>query len=167
MYGSLKNKSDKSQPVSSKENTPKGRILCLDIGDKRIGMAVSDLLYITAQGLPTLSRKGKKQDIKSICEIIAKWDIERILYGLPKNMDGSLGPQAEKTKCFIQKLREGIHCEFLAWDERLTTLHAHKTLKEAGLSRKKRAMKVDEISAILILQNYLDLNKRLLKNKEG
>ena len=134
----------------------KGRLLALDIGDKRIGMAMSDPLGITAQGLPTLLRQGKKHDTKIILDIILKYGVKGIIYGLPKNMDGSLGSQAEKTETFIKYLKSRTNCPFMPWDERLTSLSAHTTLKESGMSRKKRSGKVDMLSAILILQNYLD-----------
>ena len=146
--------------VSPKDRSEKGRILSLDIGDKRIGMAVSDPLGMTAQGLPTLTRKGTKQAIKAIMEIIMKYEINKVVYGLPKNMDGSLGSQAEKTEGFIQKLNAFTDCPCIPWDERLTSLHAHKTLKGARMSRKKRSTNVDRLSAVLILQNYLDLLHR-------
>ena len=134
----------------------KGRLLALDIGDKRIGMAMSDPLRITAQGLPTLYRRGKKYDTNVILGIVLKYGVTGIIYGLPKNMDGTLGCQAEKTEVFIRYLKSRIDCPFLPWDERLTSRSAHIALKESGMSRKKRSKKVDMLSAILILQNYLD-----------
>jgi putative Holliday junction resolvase len=134
----------------------KGRFLALDIGDKRIGMAMSDPLGITAQGLPTLLRQGKKHDTNIILDIILKYDVICIIYGLPKNMDGTLGCQAEKTETFIKHLKSKTDCNFIPWDERLTSRSAHIALKESGMSRKKRSGKVDMLSAILILQNYLD-----------
>ena len=134
----------------------KGRLLALDIGDKRIGIAISDPLRITAQGLPTLSRRSKKHDTNRILDIVLKNDVVSIIYGLPKNMDGTLGYQAEKTETFIKYLKSRIDCTFIPWDERLTSFSAHIALKESGMSRKKRSEKVDMLSAILILQNYLD-----------
>lgn len=120
-------------------------------------MAISDPLWITAQGLPTFERQGYKHDVKRIKELVIRSGVQRILYGLPKNMDGTLGYQAEKTEQFINKLKVQIDCKFIPWDERLTTQYAHQTLKSAGMRRKKRAQKVDMIAAVLILQNYLDL----------
>ncbi|MGA1865224.1 MAG: Holliday junction resolvase RuvX [bacterium] len=134
----------------------KGRLLALDIGDKRIGMAMSDPLGITAQGLPTLLRQGKKHDTNIILDVILKHGVTGVIYGLPKNMDGSLGCQAEKTEAFVKYLRSRTDCPFIPWDERLTSRSAHIALKESGMSRKKRSGKVDMLSAILILQNYLD-----------
>lgn len=152
--------SDSLYSALSKSRFKEGRILCLDIGDKRIGMAVSDPLGITAQGLPTLSRQGIKNDTRIIVETIVQFGIKKVLYGLPKNMNGSYGPQAKKTEDFIRKLRSGTDCPFISWDERLTSAHAQKALMEAGMSRKKRSGKIDRLSAILILQNYLDLCQR-------
>jgi putative Holliday junction resolvase len=138
--------------VQKAMGSKKGRLLALDIGDKRIGMAMSDPLRITAQGLPTLFRRGKKYDVN----VILEYGVTGIIYGLPKNMDGTLGCQAEKTEAFIKYLKSRIECTFIPWDERLTSCSAHIALKESGMSRKKRSKKVDMLSAILILQNYLD-----------
>ncbi|MBN2372903.1 Holliday junction resolvase RuvX [bacterium] len=146
--------------ASPKDRSEEGRILGLDIGDKRIGMAVSDPMGITAQGLPTLVRNGAKQAVRDLMGIIMKYDIKKIVYGIPKNMDGSLGPQAGKTEEFIRKLKSRTDCPFIPCDERLTSMHAHKALMEAGMSRKKRSANVDRVSAVLILQNYLDLLNR-------
>jgi putative Holliday junction resolvase len=147
-----------SQSFASKNNkgSLKGRLLALDIGDKRIGMAVSDPLMVTAQGLPTLLRQGKKYDIHFIVDIISQYDVTKVIYGLPKNMNGSLGSQAKKIEDFITHLKLKTNCLFFPSDERLTTQYADQTLKQSGMSRKKRAGKVDMVSAVLILQNFLD-----------
>ena len=102
-------------------------------------------------------RKGKRHDINYIIDIINQYDVSKVVYGLPKNMNGSLGSQAEKTESFIKHLKSRIDCLFIAWDERLSTRSAHNALMESGMSRKKRSQKVDMLSAVLILQNYLDL----------
>ena len=110
---------DSDSPPSSPcdHGSEKGRFLALDIGDKRIGMAISDPLCITAQGLPTISRRGKKHDLNIMVRVIEKYGVIRIIYGLPKNMDGTLGSQAQKTKNFISKLRSRIQCRFFPWVE--------------------------------------------------
>ncbi len=149
---------------SLEDKSKKGRILSLDIGDKRIGMAVSDPFGIIAQGIPTLSRKGIKHDVKYITQVIVQWGIDKVIYGLPRNMNGTLGPQADKTEQFIEKLKFHSDCPFITWDERLTSEYANKILKEAGLSRKKRAKKVDSLAAVLILQSYLDQCQRSEQN---
>jgi putative Holliday junction resolvase len=160
MFDLSKYESDSQSFTSKYDESEKGRLLALDIGDKRIGMAISDPLRMTAQGLPTFFRQSKKHDINFIRDIIERYGVTGIVYGLPKNMDGSLGNQAEKTEAFIKYLKSRINCPFIPWDERLTSRSAHIALMESGMSRKKRSKKVDMLSAILILQNYLDLSRR-------
>ncbi|MGI6538759.1 MAG: Holliday junction resolvase RuvX [Caldicoprobacterales bacterium] len=132
------------------------RILSMDIGDKRIGMAVSDAMGWTAQGILTLERRSMNSDMEQIERIINKYQVERIVIGLPKNMDGTIGLQGEKIKVFAESLRKRFSKEIVFWDERLTTVSAHKVMLEADLSRKKRKERVDQIAAVLILQSYLD-----------
>lgn len=132
------------------------RILGLDIGDKRIGIAVSDELGITAQGLETLHRTALENDISKLLEIINKWSIQRIVVGLPRNMNGTYGPQAEKVKEFAERiLSEGVP-EIVYWDERLTTAAAERVLLEGNISRIKRKNSIDKLAAVMILQGYLD-----------
>lgn len=132
------------------------RILGLDIGDKRIGIAVSDELGITAQGLETLHRTALEKDISKLLEIINKWSIQRIVVGLPRNMNGTYGPQAEKVKDFAERiLSEGVP-EIVYWDERLTTAAAERVLLEGNISRIKRKNSIDKLAAVMILQGYLD-----------
>jgi putative Holliday junction resolvase len=130
--------------------------LGLDVGDVRIGMAVSDLLMLTAQGMETYTRKDERQDIAYIGGLITKYDVETIVCGFPKNMDGSVGEQAEKVRDFAERLREAAQLPIVYWDERLTTKSAHRTLLEADMSRKKRKKAVDKIAAVYILQGYMD-----------
>ncbi len=132
------------------------RKLGLDVGDVRIGIALSDLLGMTAQGLESYRRKEEDQDFDYLSELIRSNDVELVVCGLPKNMNGSIGPQAEKVQEFAQKLREKSGVEIVFWDERLTTVSATRTLLEADVSRKKRKQVVDKIAAVYILQAYLD-----------
>jgi putative Holliday junction resolvase len=132
------------------------RILGLDVGDKRIGLAVSDELGITAQGIDTIVRTVMTADLHQIIEIIREKEISKLVVGLPKNMNGTLGPQAEKVKKFVKLLTEQCPLEVVYWDERLTTVAAQRSLLEGDISRKKRKMAVDRIAAVLILQGYLD-----------
>jgi len=148
--------SNSQSSASEKEKSGQGRSLALDIGDKRIGMAVSDPLGLTAQGLPTLLRRGKKHDVGGIIDVIARYGVIRVIYGLPRHMNGGIGTQAEKTEQFIDQLKSRVHCSFTSWDERLTSRHAEQALMESGMSRKRRAEKVDMVAAVLILQSYLD-----------
>ncbi len=132
------------------------RILGLDVGTKRIGIAISDELGWTAQGIKTLHRSNGQSDLGEIRDIAREYGVEKIVVGLPRNMNGSLGPQAEMTLGFVQELREILGVPIITWDERLSTVEATKMLIRADLSRKKRRGKVDMTAAILILQSYLD-----------
>ncbi len=132
------------------------RILGLDVGTKRIGVAISDELGWTAQGIKTLHRSNEESDLRKIRDITREYGVEKIVVGLPRNMNGSLGPQAEMALGFVQELREILDLPIITWDERLSTVEATKMLIRADLSRKKRKGKVDMTAAILILQSYLD-----------
>ena len=133
-----------------------GRIMGLDVGDKTIGVAVSDLMGLTAQGVKTIKRVGKKKDIEALKEIIKERQVNKIVSGLPKNMNGTLGPQGEKVIKFCELLEEetGIKIEY--WDERLSTVAAERTLIQGNVSRKKRKGVIDMVAAVIILQGYLD-----------
>jgi putative Holliday junction resolvase len=132
------------------------RILGLDVGSKRIGIAISDELGWTAQGMKTLHRSNGESDLGKIRDIVREYGVEKIVVGLPTNMNGSLGPQAEMALEFVGELREILDLPIITWDERLSTAEATKMLIMADLSRKKRKGKVDMTAAILILQSYLD-----------
>ena len=132
------------------------RIMGLDIGSHTIGVAVSDELGITAQGLRTIRRKSKAEDLEEILKIIAQFEIVKIVVGLPKNTDGTLGKQAEVVFNWIKKFREKVQLPVVTWDERFTTIEATKVLLEADLSRKKRKKAIDKLAAVLILQGYMD-----------
>ena len=134
-----------------------GKILGLDVGDKTIGVAISDELKWTAQGLMTLKREGKKKDIPSILHLVETHNIEKIVIGLPKNMNNTLGEQAEKVLKFSKILETRLTAvSVILWDERLTTSAADKVLLQANVSRKKRKHVINTLSAVLILQTYLD-----------
>lgn len=131
------------------------RIVALDIGDRRIGIAVSDPLGITAQPIETYTRIGYGPDVRHICEIAQQYETNRILSGLPLNMDGTRGFQTEKVAQFTEKLTEaGLDVSF--YDERMTTVLAEDALFEANMSRENRKKKVDMVAAVVILQSYLD-----------
>ena len=133
-----------------------GRIMGLDIGDKTIGVAVSDLMGMTAQGIKTIKRTSKKNDIEEIKQIIKEKQVNLIVSGLPKNMNGTVGPQGEKVQKLCELIKEETGLEIEFWDERLTTVAAEKTLITADISRKKRKNVIDMMAAVLILQGYLD-----------
>ena len=133
-----------------------GRIMGLDVGDKTIGVAVSDLMGLTAQGVKTIKRAGKKKDIEALKEIIKERQVNKIVSGLPKNMNGTLGPQGEKVIKFCELLEEetGIKIEY--WDERLSTVAAERTLLQGNVRRENRKGVIDMVAAVIILQGYLD-----------
>lgn len=135
------------------------RILGIDYGDARIGIAVSDPFGWTAQGLDTISAKeGLNKALDKINEIIDYYDIKKIIVGYPLNMDGSMGERTEKTDSFIDSLQNRIenNVEIIKRDERLTTVSAHRTMKETGKKASRNKGTVDKIAAVYILQNYLD-----------
>ena len=132
------------------------RIIGLDVGDRTIGVAVSDPLGYTAQGITTIRRKGIERDIEEIKKICNEYKAEYIISGLPKNMNGSLGSKSEKVMEFCKIVEERLSIEVKYWDERLTTVAANRAMLEADLSRAKRKKIVDKIAATYILQGYLD-----------
>ncbi len=137
----------------------------MDIGSRTIGIAISDELGITAQGLKTIKRRSMEEDLKEISIIIAQFKIDRIVVGLPKNMDGTIGKQAELVLQWIKTAQEKINTPVETWDERLSTVEASKILLEADLSRKKRKGVIDKVAAVLILQGYLSQSRK--KNDES
>lgn len=137
------------------------RIIGLDVGDKTIGVAVSDLLQITAQGVTTIRRESKVKDYAALEEIINEYNIKKVVVGLPKNMNGTLGPQGEKTIKFAEKLKNKYNVEIIYEDERLTTVSAEKILIEGDIRRKKRKAVIDKVAATFILQAYLDRKGRI------
>ncbi|WP_017728597.1 Holliday junction resolvase RuvX [Halalkalibacterium ligniniphilum] len=134
------------------------RALGLDVGDKTIGIAVSDELGWTAQGLETIRRNEEdaSKDFEAIAKIVTDYEVERIVVGLPKNMNGTIGPSGERSQKFAEALKEYVPCEFIMWDERLTTVAAERMLISADVSRKKRKKVIDKMAAVMILQGYLD-----------
>jgi len=132
------------------------RIMGLDYGDRRIGIAVSDELGWTAQGIKVVEKRRDGGEIEEIASIINEYNVTEIIVGLPKNMNGTIGPRGEISQQFAQTLFERFGLPVRLWDERLTTVAAERTLAEAEMSLKKRKKVVDKMAAILILQNYLD-----------
>lgn len=134
------------------------RIMALDVGEKRIGVALSDLLGITAQPLMTYNRtqSNQKADIEDLSELITKHEVEKLVVGLPKNMNNTLGFKAEEVQSFIAALVKAHPIDVEWVDERLTTVSAERTLLEADVSRKKRKKVIDMMAAVLILQTYLE-----------
>lgn len=136
------------------------RIMGLDVGDKTIGVAISDPLLITAQSLKTIKREGYKKDIDTLIAIINEYNIKKIVVGIPKNMNNTLGPQGEKVLNFVEKLRHNVELDIIMEDERLTTVQAEKLLIESDVKRKNRKKVIDKVAATYILQSYLDRMRR-------
>ena len=136
------------------------RALALDIGDKTIGVAVSDLLGLTAQGVETIRRTSNKNDLKRLGELISQFEATTFVIGLPKNMDGTEGTRCELVRNFAAKLAEAFpNVEQIFFDERLSTVAMTKTLIAADVSRKKRKQVIDKMAAVFILQGWLDSRK--------
>lgn len=143
-------------PISeTREAPPKGRILGLDVGSRRIGIAVTDPLGITAQGLETLQRRNKRQDLAALKELIQQHDIREIVVGLPLRMSGEAGTQSEKMRQFAEELRKHFGLPVHLFDERLTSAEANRLLRDTDLSIAKRAKAVDRMAAVLILQGWM------------
>lgn len=139
------------------------RTLALDVGNKTIGVAVSDLMGWTAQGLEVIRRRALENDLKRLQEIIVEYEVEEVIVGLPKNMDGTIGSQAQLVMEFTKELESKIDIPIIYWDERLSTMEAERALISADVSRKKRKQVIDKMAAVVILKGYLqkkELNSR-------
>jgi putative Holliday junction resolvase len=132
------------------------RILALDVGNRRIGLAVTDELGITAQGLRTLERTSKRRDMETLKKIARKYDVGEVVVGRPMHMSGDASSQSDKVEKFARELSEALQLPIHFYDERLTSWEAHELLDREGLSREEKKGKVDQIAATLILQGYLD-----------
>lgn len=137
------------------------RIMALDVGEKTIGVAVSDPTGLIAQGIQIINRKSIQKDFSIIKDLVEQYEVHEIIIGLPLNMNGTEGTQTEKTRRFGQKLLSNLEIPVIYWDERLTTMAAERMLvEEADLSRAKRKKVIDKMAAVYILQNYLDKERR-------
>jgi putative holliday junction resolvase len=132
------------------------RILGLDVGSRTIGLAVSDPLGITAQGLETIRRRNKRADFQHLEELIQKYQVQELVVGYPLRMSGAEGIQAEKMKRFADELRQRFQLPVHLWDERLTSAQANRLLRETDMSIKRRGEVVDRMAAVLILQSWMD-----------
>ena len=131
------------------------RTMALDVGDKRIGMAITDALGVTVQGRPTLHRRTLSGDIAQISQVIADEAVVEVVVGHPLYMDGASSPQSQKVERFVESLREAISVRVVLWDERLTSFAAEQHLEELGLDWRARRKHVDEVAAIFILEDYM------------
>jgi len=145
------------------------RILAIDFGTKRMGLAVSDALGMTAQGLPTLQRTRIADDLDHLRSLVEEYAVERVLVGKPIGHSGGETAMSQLVVEFAEKLRRRLPCPVELRDERLTSVEANRTLREAGLSIQKRQRAVDRVAAVLILQSYLDYleNERRRESQQG
>src|SRR5436305_4797725 len=141
---------------SSSVTALKPRVLGLDVGSRTIGMAVSDPLGITAQGLQTIRRKNKRQDFEQLAAVIRDYRVSEIVVGYPLRLSGVEGTQSEKMQLFAEELRKRFRLPVHLWDERLTSSQANRVLRETELSIKKRGAAVDRLAAVLILQSFME-----------
>ena len=132
------------------------RVLGLDVGSKTIGLAVSDPLGLTAQGLPTIRRQNKRQDFGELEKVVRQYQVAEFVVGLPLRMSGAEGIQADKMRRFAQELEQRFQLPVHFWDERLTSAQANRLLRETEMSIKRRAQVVDQLAAVLILQSWID-----------
>lgn len=139
------------------------RIMGLDLGSKTCGVAVTDGLGITAQGIEVIRRKEEnklRQTLARITDLVKEYDVEKIVLGYPKNMDGSVSKRCGLSEEFAAKLTARTGKEVILWDERLTTVSAHEVMMEAGLTREEREKIVDKVAAVFILEDYMNANKK-------
>lgn len=132
------------------------RIMALDVGSRTIGIACSDVLLMTAQGIETIRRTSLENDFNRLRELISEYEVHELVVGMPKNMNGTKGERAEKTEEFVEKMKAVIDLPVTFWDERLSTVMAERQLIAADVSRKKRKGVIDKMAAVVILQGYLD-----------
>jgi putative Holliday junction resolvase len=140
----------------SGQNLTSGRILGLDVGARRIGVAVSDPLGMTAQGLETLHRRNRRYDLDELRRVIREYEISEIVVGNPLRMSGEVGRQAEKMATFAGQIEHAFALPVHLWDERLTTAEAHRLLDETDIRDQRRKEVIDKMAAVLILQSFLD-----------
>jgi len=136
------------------------RWMGLDYGDKTIGVALSDELGFTAQGLEVIQRGKPERDWQRLEELVRQYEVSLVVVGLPKNMNNTIGPRGELCIAFSEEVRQKLNVPVQLWDERLTTAAATRTLLEADMSRKKRKAVIDKMAAALILQGYMDANMK-------
>lgn len=152
--------------ASDEEVLPAGRMLALDVGKKRIGLAISDELGITAQGIETLERTRIRADLEKIKQVASRWNAAALLVGEPLHMSGSESRQSEYTREFAARLGEYLKLPIVFWDERLTTVEAERILRDSGASLDRRKKEVDRLAAVLLLESYLSY-RRMQSEPEG
>jgi putative holliday junction resolvase len=141
------------------ESGPQPRVLGLDVGSRRIGLAISDPLGITAQGLDTIQRQNKRLDFEQLERVLRQYEVAEIVIGLPLRMSGAEGTQAEKMQAFAEAIRRRFQLPVHLWDERLSSAQANRLLRETDMSIKRRGAVVDQMAAVLILQSWMDARR--------
>ena len=155
-----------SPPTGSDPKPHSPRILGLDVGSKTIGLAVSDPLGITAQGLETIRRRNKRLDFEQLERVIREYQVTEIVVGLPLRMSGAEGIQAEKMQGFAEQLRQRFQGPVHLWDERLSSAQANRVLRDSEMSIKRRGEVVDRLAAVLILQSWMD-HREMKQNSQS
>lgn len=153
--------------MAEAESWPISRVLALDVGSKRIGVAVSDELGITAQGLETIQRQNRRRDLEALSRLLSKYAVKEMVIGLPLRLSGAEGTQSEKMRAFAKLLQSEFGVTVHLWDERWTSSEANRLLREAELSIQKRAQAVDRMAAVLILQSWLEAHPRRSQSKRS
>ena len=135
------------------------RVLALDVGDRRIGVAVSDELGLTAQGVTTIHRRSWAADLAEVARLVDGWQAKTVVVGLPLTLEGTVGPRAELVQTFMRRLAAAVRVPVVPWDERFSTVTAERVLIEADLSRVRRRSVIDKTAAVVILQHFLDTTR--------
>jgi putative Holliday junction resolvase len=146
-----------SNPVPPRDaSAGEGRVLAIDLGERRMGLALSDPLRLTAQGLPTVERRNRREDMNYLKSLARKRGVTLVIVGNPVNMDGSAGPPSVAAAEFAARLSRHLAMEVRLWDERLTSVQANRVLREAGLGPEQRSRAVDQVAAVLLLEGFLE-----------
>jgi len=132
------------------------RILALDVGDKRIGVAISDPSQLLARSLKVIQRGSRQEDFAAVARLVEEYEVERVVVGYPRSLDGTVGEQADKVERYAAGLAKAMDVPLVLWDERFSTVSAERLMREAGSRGKKRRERVDAVAAAVILQDYLD-----------
>ena len=132
------------------------RVLALDVGDRRIGVAISDPTQVLARSLKVIQRVSRREDFGTVVRLVEEYEVEKVVVGYPRSLDGTAGRQAEKVERYAAGLAEALDVPVLLWDERFSTVSAERLMREAGLTGKKNRERVDAVAAAVILQDYLD-----------
>ncbi len=132
------------------------RVLALDVGDKRVGVAISDPSQLLARSLKTIRRKSNQEHFAAVARLAEEYEVEKVVVGYPRSLDGTTGEQAGKVERYAEGLSEVLNVPVVLWDERLSTVSAERLMREAGLRSEKRRERVDAVAAAVILQDYLD-----------